>query len=196
MVLANGGEVNQLNIEGDNNALVRDAYELLMGEKVDIEADQAREIMVYGGGETGCECAEYLVERGYKVSLVSRSPTKMLARSAEMIYRGVLLQRLRNNPDITIIDNTAITKIDANGDIQLHNSETEQLSTRNVTRLFIAQGRHPALQLRSELMQAAIAFTSIGDAARSGRIGDAVHQAYNMAQGLCSSANNIDSLAC
>ena len=107
-----------------------------------------------------------------------------------------MLQRLRNTPDITIIDNTAITKIDANGDIQLHNSETEQLSTRNVTRLFIAQGRHPALQLRSELMQAAIAFTSIGDAARSGRIGDAVHQAYNMAQGLCSSANNIDSLAC
>ena len=44
-------------------------------------ASRIRSFAVYGGGETGCESAEYLTEQGYDVLLVSRSSLKDLART-------------------------------------------------------------------------------------------------------------------
>jgi MoaA/NifB/PqqE/SkfB family radical SAM enzyme len=80
----------------------------ISGESID--ADWARlpppapePTLVYGGGETRCETAEYLAERGYEVVLVSRSPLSQLARSAEIIYRGVPLKRLAANPRIRLV---------------------------------------------------------------------------------------------
>lgn len=192
--LANGGLSLPMDIKGIHSVIVRDAYELLMGDETLLPEDKSQPVMVYGGGETGCECAEYLAERGYSVNLVSRSPVAKLARSAEMIYRGVLLGRLRENPLINILDNSHVEHIADNGDVLLKNHEGFE-STVYANRLFIAQGRSPDTELSNALFEAGIAFTLIGDARKGGRIGDAVQDAYSAVKSLCASVGHSGLIA-
>jgi 2,4-dienoyl-CoA reductase-like NADH-dependent reductase (Old Yellow Enzyme family)/thioredoxin reductase len=197
VMLANGGRPNDLAIEGDQHPAVCDAYELLMGEDFNDAINNEKEMLVYGGGETGCECAEYLAERGHRVVLVSRSPAAKLARSAEMIYRGVLLKRLNDNPLIRLLDNAHLDRIDENGAAQVRrNPNDEQPETTDViatNKIFIAQGRKPDATLATQLTQADIRCVSIGDARRGGRIGDAVHDAYNTVLELCNAQGDFES---
>lgn len=195
VLLANGGQANDLAIKGSQHPIVLDAYELLMGKAIDLPNNDSDEILVYGGGETGCECAEYLAERGHKTVLVSRSPAAKLARSAEIIYRGVLLKRLHKNPLIRIVDGSHIEEIQADGNVQISNADG-QSSCIKASAVFIAQGRSPDPSLGQQLLQADISYAAIGDARRGGRIGDAVNDAYRVVQSLCLTANNAQPLSC
>ena len=71
-------------------------------------------VVVYGGGETGCETAEYLAAKGHSVVIVTRSDARQLARSAEAMYRKHLIKRLFANDRITILDNAMIEAIRGN----------------------------------------------------------------------------------
>ena len=192
--LASGGLPMPMDINGIDSAVVRDAYELLMGDDTLLPENKGQPVMVYGGGETGCECAEYLAERGYSVNLVSRSPVSKLARSAEMIYRGVLLGRLRANPLINILDNSHVERISEDDTILLKNSEGFEM-TVHASRLFIAQGRSPDTELSKALFGAGIPYTLIGDARKGGRIGDAVQDAYSAVKSLCASVGHSGLIA-
>lgn len=196
VLLANGGYPNRLPIPGIDSALVVDAYELLMGDGHTLPAPGAQPMVVYGGGETGCETAEWLSERGYRVTLITRSRRDQLARAAEMIYRGVLLKRLHENPAIEIIEQTAITAIAANGTLTLEPCEAGTQAHIVCSRLLIAQGRQPDAQLPCQLGAADIPHAVIGDARRGGRIGDAVHDAYRAIQTLCATQAPLEQLAC
>ena len=195
VMLAMGAQALRMNIEGiDSSDRVVDAYEVLMGDSSWLPQPGGAPIVVYGGGETGCETAEYLAERGYEVVLVSRSPAKQLARSAEAIYRGVLLIRLGENAHVRIADNTEIIKIDGDR-LTLKSSEGEE-STVECSRLLIAQGRRPDAALATLLTQARIPFTAIGDAHHGGRIGDAVHSGYAAVKALRAQSMAAPQLAC
>ena len=66
VVVAVGGEPAALDIEGlDSKKLV--GYEDILSEKLDF-AD--KNILVIGGGETGLETGEFLVDRNNKVTIV------------------------------------------------------------------------------------------------------------------------------
>ncbi len=195
VMLAMGAQALRMNIEGiDSSDRVVDAYEVLMGDSSWLPQPGGAPIVVYGGGETGCETAEYLAERGYEVVLVSRSPAKQLARSAEAIYRGVLLIRLGENAHVRIADNTEIIRIDGDR-LTLKSSEGEE-STVECSRLLIAQGRRPDAALATLLTQARIPFTAIGDAHHGGRIGDAVHSGYAAVKALRAQSVTAQQLAC
>jgi len=176
VVLATGARTVMPPVEGLDNPMVRDAYELLMGEGT-LPPPGNVPAFVYGGGETGCEMAEYLAERDYEVVLVSRSPAAQLARSAEMIYRGALLKRLRENSRIRIIDSTTLLRI-ANGAVALQGSDGK-ISTLPAGCVVIAQGRSSDTALADALRGRGIRCATIGDARRGGRIGDAVRDAYD-----------------
>lgn len=196
VVLATGAYPLALPIKGADNDCVIDAYELLMGDISSLpEPSDDRPILVYGGGETGCETAELLSEKGYPVVLVSRSPAVKLARSAEMIYRGVLKQRLTDNVDIRIIENSHLREISEEGRVTLENQQGE-LTELLVSRVLIAQGRRPDHTLTNQLIQAGIAFSVIGDSRRGGRIGDAVRDAYQAVLAVCASASKQPPVAC
>jgi NADPH-dependent 2,4-dienoyl-CoA reductase/sulfur reductase-like enzyme len=194
-ILANGAQAVQLPIQGIDSAVVLDAYRLLMGDPTDLPAPGVLPVAVYGGGETGCESAEYLSQRGYQVVLISRSPARELARSAEAVYRGVLCKRLAENPSIRIIDNTSIVGIDPDGTLSLRDAAGGGSALR-VARLLVAQGRRPDAALMGQFIDAGIAVTAIGDARRGGRIGDAVNQAYAAVVTLCATAASASELAC
>ncbi len=189
VVLAHGGVTNRLPIEGLDAPLVLDAYDLLMGGAAPSlpPPGDALPLLVYGGGETGCETAEYLAERGHHVVLVTRSPARQLARAAEGIYRSVLLQRLRANPLVSLRAETQLMRIGEDGLVDLQPAEGPAEQVR-VSRVLIAQGRTPDHHLRDALVAAGVPCVEIGDARTGGRIGDAVHDAYRAIDALCATS--------
>ncbi|MBA1204249.1 FAD-dependent oxidoreductase [Pseudomonas capeferrum] len=196
VMLATGGQPLRMPIEGANSPVVIDAYELLMGTRPSLPVDTNEyPVLVYGGGETGCETAELLSEQGHEVILVSRSSAEQLARSAEMIYRGVLKRRLQNNPRMHIQDNASIERIFDDGRVVLRHQDGS-VSQVQTSAVLIAQGRRPDESLLRGLLEAQIPVSVIGDARRGGRIGDAVHDAYRAVHGLCAVATPVQPLAC
>ncbi len=178
VVLASGAIAAPMTIPGIDESIVVDAYEMLMGDDSWRPQSADQPMMVYGGGETGCETAEYLAARGYRVVLVTRSDAKMLARSAERVYRMVLLQRLHGNKSIEIRDNCTVTMITSEGCLLMRGESTV---FQPVSRVFMAQGRRPSHPDPHLLSLTGPRILTIGDSRQCGRIGDAVRDAY---QGL------------
>lgn len=195
VVVALGAEPVRLPIIGVDCAIVHDAYEVLMGDSSWLPPVGATPMLVYGGGETGCETAEYLSERGHQVVLVSRSPARQLARAAEIVYRSVLRTRLADNPLIRIIDNTSIVAIGADGAVDLQAADGSRTMIE-ASHVVIAQGRKPDHNMSRHLLEAGIPSVAIGDARQGGRIGDAVHHAYDAVNALCSTQAPLRQLAC
>ncbi|MDB5884001.1 MAG: fadH [Polaromonas sp.] len=196
VILAHGGRPKQLPIEGVQWAGVLDAYELLMSDGAALPAPQpGLPMLVYGGGETGCEMAEYLAERGHEVLLVSRSLARHLARAAEPIYRSVLLKRLQGNPLVKLLAETHLECIGNEGMASMRGADgaLQQVAT---ARVLMAQGREPDPELPMALAAAGVPFVAIGDARKGGRIGDAVHDAYATVIALCATSAPSAQLGC
>jgi hypothetical protein len=170
-MVAAGTARRDMAIPGIEGPHVHDAFALLNGDTT-LDLAPGKSAVVYGGGETGCETAEYLAHHGVKVTLVSRSGIHQLARAAEHIYRGALAARLAENPLIEIVADTHITAVADDG-VRLSNDASLKADW-----LLIAQGRDSNRGMADELEAAGIACTLIGDALKGGRIGDAVHGAY------------------
>ncbi|MEM5388777.1 FAD-dependent oxidoreductase [Paraburkholderia phymatum] len=191
VILAAGARALAMPIDGIDTPIVHDAYEVLMGDADWLPPPASAPVLVYGGGETGCEAAEYVAERGCQVILVTRSRHNELARSAEVIYRSVLLRRIDANPRIRILELTHLLAIN-DGEVTLR--AADGTSTREpVSRVLIAQGRRPDLTLVAQLEAADIPFEVIGDARQGGRIGDAVHGAYAAVLAHCDLAMDAGS---
>jgi len=195
VVMASGARAVRMPIEGIDSSIVHDAYELLMGDTSVLPPPGNLPVVVYGGGETGCETAEYLAERGYTVLLVSRSPAGQLARSAEIVYRGVLRKRLAGNERVRIIDNSNIVSISEDGDVGLQ-SRDGAISSERASCVLIAQGRKPDTEMAELLLASGVPVVAIGDARRGGRIGDAVNQAYTAVVALCATTAPARQLGC
>lgn len=191
-ILAAGTRRIDLPIAGVDDPMVMDAYDLLMQER-ELGLAKGAHAVVYGGGETGCETAEFCAHHGVRVTLVSRSPTEKLARSADWVYRMGLLRRLHDNPLITIRDNSHVRSI-GGGMVTIDTGDTT--SEIAADRLLLAQGRRPADQLVDGLRDAGIAVSVVGDSREVGRIGDAVHMAYRAVQALAAQYGAVPTLAC
>jgi len=180
VIIAAGTMPHQtLPIEGLDEPLVSNAFDVLMGD-VDPDLPEGGHVVIYGGGETGCETAEHMATKGMRVTLVTRSPADKLARSAEFIYRTGLVLRIRNNPTITLLQNSRIARINGRT-IWI---EGEHAGALDADRVLIAQGRQSDPAFAAALSDAGISCTVIGDSRKVGRIGDAVHMAYKAVQSL------------
>ncbi|MEK8036265.1 MAG: FAD-dependent oxidoreductase [candidate division NC10 bacterium] len=91
VVVATGARPVEEQVPGARAGQVFSAWEVLEGRP------PARDlaVVVLGGRQLGCETAEFLAERGNRVTLVSRSRTEELAGDVVASYRGPLLARLR-----------------------------------------------------------------------------------------------------
>lgn len=192
VIVATGTRRIDLPIEGIDSPMVIDAYDLLMRER-DLDLPAGAHVVIYGGGETGCETAEFCAHHGVRVTLVSRSPADKLARSAEWVYRSGLLRRLQDNPLITIVEDTHVR---AAGDGKVLLARDETTTEIPADRLLLAQGRRSADQLVAELESAGIIVSAVGDSREVGRIGDAVHMAYRAVQSLSAQYAEVAKLAC
>jgi 2,4-dienoyl-CoA reductase-like NADH-dependent reductase (Old Yellow Enzyme family)/thioredoxin reductase len=173
VILATGATAARLGLPGEEHPHVFSAYDLLLG-KGPAPAEWRGPVVVYGGGETGCEMAELVAAQGLAVTLVSRSPESQLARAAEAMYRKVLLGRLRTNPAVTILTETHIESIAVDGVTIRDASGTRVVPARMV---ILAQGRTSNRPGYAKLRDRGIRTYLIGDANQIRRIGEAVHDA-------------------
>jgi 2,4-dienoyl-CoA reductase (NADPH2) len=188
-MVAAGTARRDMDIPGIEGPHVHDAFALLNGDTT-LDLAPGKSAVVYGGGETGCETAEYLAHHGVKVTLVSRSGIHQLARAAEHIYRGALTARLAENPLIEIVADTHVTAVGEEG-IELSNGTSVKADW-----LLIAQGRDSNRDLADALEAAGVPCTLVGDALKGGRIGDAVHGAYRAVLALADTAAEPLPVAC
>lgn len=196
VIIAAGTRRINLPIEGADHGKVMDAYDLLMGER-EVRVGAGGHVVVYGGGETGCETAEFCAEKGIRVTLVSRSPADKLARSADFVYRGGLLRRLRANPLVTIMDNSHVRSVSDDGVlIETNGSDGSETLLVIADRLLLAQGRQPSNALFDELERAGVTVSLAGDSKQVGRIGDAVHMAYRAVLALKAQFAAIEPAGC
>lgn len=184
VLLASGTERIDLPITGLTQSNSVDAYDILIGDKA-IDLPASSNVVVYGGGETGCECAEFCAAKGLRVTLVTRSRANELARSADQFYRGPLLRRIHANPLISVIDNCHVRAFSPDGVIlERKGADDAANGPIKADKLILAQGRRPAQALHAELLAAGFAVSLVGDCSQVGRIGDAVQMAYQAVLGL------------
>jgi len=191
--VAAGTRQRPMEVEGIHGPNVLDSYEVLMGEQNHgLRAGDS--VIVYGGGETGCETAEYFAKLGLSVTLVTRSSVNDLARAAEFVYRKMLIDRLKKNDQITILANTQIIRIDEQGaDLVDQDGQASRITANGVV---IAQGRDPHSALVDDVLAAGIPCYVIGDSRKTGRIGNAVHDAYNALRSIAAEHVPPRELAC
>ncbi|BBK34891.1 NADH oxidase [Allostella humosa] len=158
--------------------IVVPAYDVLAGDR----PLGPGPILVYGGGETGCETAELAAAEGWTVHLVTRSTARQLARSAELVYRRTLLQRLHAHPRIELLAETRLARVE--GDQALLEGPGGARRRIACGQVLLAQGRRPADGLATAMAAAGVPHAVIGDARRGGRIGDAVNDAWDAIRGL------------
>jgi pyruvate/2-oxoglutarate dehydrogenase complex dihydrolipoamide dehydrogenase (E3) component len=194
VIVATGSKARPAPFCGGDGKVVHDAYDLLMGEDSWLSGLADGPVLVYGGGETGCETAEYLALRGRQVLLVSRSPAKALARSAEFVYRHVLLARMAANPLIEILSETELAAVSVNTAELRAGDGTVRYET--VAAVVVAQGREPNGDLVPQLRALGIPAHAIGDAVKGGRIGDAVQDAYAVVRKIATRHGEPVELAC
>jgi 2,4-dienoyl-CoA reductase-like NADH-dependent reductase (Old Yellow Enzyme family)/thioredoxin reductase len=192
-IIAAGTMRRALPIEGLDDAMVTEAFDVLMGD-ADASVPKGGRVVVYGGGETGCEAAEFFAHRGVNVVLVTRSPVDKLARSAEAIYRIALLKRLTNNPAVEILDGCHVVRA-GHGEVVVEFKDGESRVLR-AARLLLAQGRDSQNALAERLVAAGVLCHVVGDSREVGRIGDAVHAAYKAMRALTGHYAGLQRLAC
>jgi 2,4-dienoyl-CoA reductase-like NADH-dependent reductase (Old Yellow Enzyme family)/thioredoxin reductase len=191
--VAAGTQTRAMPIDGVDSAMVIDAYEVLMGHQPP-GVPVGGTAVVYGGGETGCEAAEYMAEHGARVVLVSRSPGAQLARSAEIVYRMGLVARIKANPAIEVVAESEIVRI-ADGGVHVRGKDGD---TRVIAAdaLLMAQGRDPLDAIAQELIATGRQCYIVGDSRKVGRIGDAVHTAYQAMRAVMADRVPALPLAC
>lgn len=181
VILATGALAQPPSIAGSDTGFVTSAYAILMGDAAPPPLT-GHPVVIYGGGETGCETAEFLAQRGYHVILVTRSAASELARSAEPMYRKHLRARLKANSAITIREKSTILLA---GDGLVHLTTATGPHHIEASGLVMAQGRSTGTDLEEPLLRAGIPFAMVGDVHIIGRIGDAVHAARRAVHALC-----------
>jgi len=191
--VAAGTRQRPMHLDGIDGGNVLDSYEVLMGQQ-DHGLKAGQSVIVYGGGETGCETAEYFAQLGISVMLVSRSSETDLARSAEFVYRKMLRERLANNDQIAVVPNTRIVRIDERGAELM--SPVGEVRHVAVDRIVLAQGRDPDFALVEDVLAAGIPCFTIGDSRRTGRIGNAVHDAHKAIRTIAAERAVPRELAC
>jgi len=176
VLLATGGRERAHGLAGRTAPIAVAAYDVLAGRV----ALGPGPVVVWGGGETGCEAAEFALAAGHAVTLVTRQTRKTLAPSAEPVYRRTLLARLLAAPGLTLRAEATVTAIGSGVVTVVDAAGTATLPAGQV---LLAQGRVPEDRLAALLDDAldggSRTVARIGDARRPGRIGEAVNDAWD-----------------
>ncbi|AIT80029.1 FAD-dependent oxidoreductase [Novosphingobium pentaromativorans] len=193
VVIAAGTRRRSHGIEGEDSAMAVEAYDLLMGDS-DVTLGEGDRVVVYGGGETGCEASEFAAARGAMVTLVTRSRADQLARSAEMVYRSNLVDRLMRHDRITVLAGHHLVRIGDRLAVVRNGDGAE--SELEADYVLLAQGRDRQSEIADDLIARGIPTHIIGDSRQGGRIGDAVHDGYEAMRAIIARYGKIQTALC
>ncbi len=154
-------------LDGDNVVIVNNYY--LEKEKV------GDDVVVFGGGLAGCECAIHLGMEGKKVHLVEMR--EELAPDANVRHRPLLLKEIEKY--VTVHTGYKGLEVTAEGILCEDKNGEKQLVPGSL--VICALGQRPRTGYVEELRDAAPYTAVIGDAAKVSTITNAVYWGYHAA---------------
>jgi 2,4-dienoyl-CoA reductase-like NADH-dependent reductase (Old Yellow Enzyme family)/thioredoxin reductase len=170
VILATGAEEIVPSIPGIDLPLVCDAFKILGGD-----VQGRKNVVVVGGGHTGMEAADFLLERGSKVTLVEllkRSPVTKFTSHGYMLHK-----RLREGR-CQLLFNTKLERVQEDSVVIVSEGEQKTLPADQVV---IAVGTKPRDELKKTLEAKKIRHFVAGDASQPRRIIEATEEAAKAA---------------
>ena len=141
IIVATGASARYLGLESEKRLLNRGVSACATCDGA-LPIFRNKELIVVGGGDTAMEEASFLTRFASHVTLVHRRNEFRASR--------IMLDRVRQNPKITIMTPTAIDEIlgnDAVDAVRLRNLDTDAVTEKKVAGVFIAIGHQPNTQL-------------------------------------------------
>ena len=167
LVVATGSTPVPPSFEGDPPQRLLTSREIL-GKRL----PKFENFLIIGGGSQGCEMAEYLAERGKKVSVVEI--LEQIAQDAESTVRKLLLQRL-GEKKVAIYTRCRVKSFEGNNAIVIN--ERGEPFPLQADIVVAAVGASPTLPSFTglEKMKPAPEVYYIGDSRQPGKIMNAIH---------------------
>jgi 2,4-dienoyl-CoA reductase (NADPH2) len=156
---------------GRASQLLRNVKALTMLSKIWMPI--SKNIIIIGGDLVGLELAEFLIERGRKVTVLE--PSASLGPNLSIVRRSRVVHLLKEN-GATLLTNATINEISKEGVLYEHGEEARLAKADQV---IIAMGANPNLELTNALKEKNIAVTPIGDCTSIGYIHGAIADARN-----------------
>ncbi len=181
IVLATGAHCKDIPVAGTNEETCVTAWDVLAGS-VNIGD---RDVVVIGAGSVGCETALYVKEHGAKSVAIVEMQDK-IGPDIDMITRTKIINDLKD-ASINLYSSATIQQYD---DISRCAKITSCKDGDNVNRdvpcdlVIVAVGAVKNCGLVKELYEEGFHVHPIGDTNKIGKIGDAVHEGYNIAVAL------------
>jgi 2,4-dienoyl-CoA reductase-like NADH-dependent reductase (Old Yellow Enzyme family)/thioredoxin reductase len=166
VIVATGGEKMVPPITGINQPFVCDAWQILDGRVA-----PGKNVVVIGGGLIGMEVADYLSEKGVKVTVVEmlkRSPVLKITSHGYMLHNRLREKgcRLMFGVEVKTIGDACVEC----------NAENEASTISPVDQVVIAIGMKPVNALQRVLEKLGIGFAVVGDARTPRRIIEAMEE--------------------
>ena len=167
VVLATGGTPVLPEIPGIDKTNVVNASSVLAGEVA-----VGPQAVIIGGGMIGAETANHLANHGKVVTLIEMLPD--IATEVPNINRMALLQDIEK-AGIKVLVNTTVKDILPDGVVVVKDCATETISADTV---IVAAGSKPNNDLQAEITGRPYKVVTIGDAAKVGKVVDAIEAGY------------------
>jgi 2,4-dienoyl-CoA reductase-like NADH-dependent reductase (Old Yellow Enzyme family)/thioredoxin reductase len=143
-------------------------------------AETGREVLVIGGGLVGAETAEFLVEKGYQVTIVEM--LDVLAKDMEGTTRLLLLQRL-SDAKVSILLSTKVKEIRRGEVFISHKGEERWLKAETIV---LALGAKPNREVFKGIEGKFPEIISIGDCVEARKAKEAIHEGFYAGLRICS----------
>ena len=134
-----------------------------------------KRVVLIGGGLVGVELAEYLIERGRKVTVIE--PSHNLGKELSIVRRARVLDLLEID-GATLIKSAEVTKITSNA---VHYTNKNGHASVDTDTVIISLGAANNMSLANQLSQQSIPVSTIGDGHEVGYIEGAILTARKLA---------------
>lgn len=169
VVVATGARPLVPNIPGAAEHAVT-AWDVLAGK-----ATSGKRVVVVGGGDVGCETAEYLAAQGKEVTVVEMLPD--VATELASWTRRLLLERLMA-AQVEILTQTTVISIEAGRIIYDRQGISGDISS--VDTIVLACGVTPRRELADALCGTGLPVHIIGDAAKPRNLAAAIREGFEL----------------
>lgn len=156
---------------GRASQLVRNVKALTILSKIWMPI--SKNIIIIGGDLVGLELAEFLIERGRKVTVLE--PSTSLGPNLSIVRRSRVVHLLKEN-GATLLTNATVNEISKEGVLY---ELGEEAHLAKADQVIIAMGANSNLELTNALRDKNIAVTPIGDCTSVGYIHGAIADARN-----------------